>query len=195
MTDEFKIDVFVEIAKNSHIKYEYDKIRKTLICDRILHTPFKYFFNYGFIPDTLSEDGDPLDVVIVMDDELVPGCYITCKLIGYLETSDDAGNDPKLIMCPTNKIDPKYNGINDINDIDELTLNKIKYFFSHYKDLENKRVSIGNFKCKSEAIEVYKQSIERITLIENKEHEGVKKEKEKNIITNYYKSTKINKRC
>ena len=75
-----EIDVFIEISKNSHIKYEYDKERKSLICDRILHTPFKYSFNYGFVPDTLSEDKDPLDVIVLIDEELIPGCYIKCKI-------------------------------------------------------------------------------------------------------------------
>ena len=100
---DVEINVFVEIAKNSHIKYEYDHEKKTLICDRILHTPFNYFFNYGFVPDTLSKDNDPIDVVILMDEELVPGCSIKCKIIGCLETKDDSGEDPKLIVCPSKK--------------------------------------------------------------------------------------------
>ena len=130
-----------------------------LKCDRVLHTPFKYLFNYGFIPDTMSPDGDPLDVIVLMDDELVPGCYINCKFLGCLETSDDQGIDPKIIMCPTSKVDPTYSSINDITDIPELTLQKIKYFFSHYKDLEKKKVVIGKILNKLEAIKVYEQSL------------------------------------
>lgn len=158
---EFTIDVFIEIAKNSHIKYEYDKERKALICDRILHTPFKYQFNYGFIPNTLSEDNDPIDVVVIMEDELIPGTYINCKLLGYLETKDDAGVDPKLIMCPSKKVDPTYSSYRNIFDINAAAREKIKYFFSHYKDLEHKRVEIGTFKSKPEAIEIYEASIKR----------------------------------
>ena len=158
---EFTIDVFIEIAKNSHIKYEYDKERKALICDRILHTPFKYQFNYGFIPNTLSEDSDPIDVVVIMEDELVPGCYINCKLIGVLETSDDAGNDPKLIMLPSYKIDPAYKTYNNINEISKSTRDKIEYFFTHYKDLENKKVVVGEFKDKEEAFKIYEESVKR----------------------------------
>jgi len=157
--EEITENVFIEISKNSHIKYEYDKIKKALICDRVLHTPFKYQFNYGFIPNTLSQDGDPLDVVVVMDDELVPGCYIKCKFIGYLETEDDAGIDPKLIMCPCTKVDPTYSKINYIRDLPQMTLDKIKYFFTHYKDLENKKVTVGKFGEKEEAIQIYKNSI------------------------------------
>jgi len=158
---EFTIEVFIEIAKNSHIKYEYDKERKALICDRILHTPFKYQFNYGFIPNTLSEDGDPIDVVVIMEDELIPGSYINCKLLGYLETKDDSGVDPKLIMSPSKKVDPTYTSYRNIFDINPSYREKIKYFFSHYKDLENKTVEIGKFKNKHEAIEVYEESIKR----------------------------------
>jgi len=156
---ETEIDVFIEIARNSHIKYEYDTNLKALVCDRILHTPLKYEFNYGFIPKTLSSDGDPLDVVVIMDDELIPGCYIDCKFIGYLETEDDAGVDPKIIMCPSKKVDPTYNNINNITDLPALTLEKIKYFFQHYKDLENKKVTVGDFKSKERAIDIYNKSL------------------------------------
>jgi inorganic pyrophosphatase len=127
------------------------------MCDRILHTPFKYEFNYGFIPDTLSPDGDPIDVVVVMDDELLPGCYIKCKFLGLLETEDEAGVDPKLIMCPCDKVDPVSREINDLKDLSSIKLERIKYFFTHYKDLENKLVKMGEFKCKKEAIEIFQE--------------------------------------
>jgi inorganic pyrophosphatase len=161
---EFTIDVFIEITKNSHIKYEYDKEKKALICDRILHTPFMYQFNYGFIPNTLSEDGDPIDVVVIMEDKLIPGSYINCKLLGYLETKDESGVDPKLIMCPSKKIDPTYSSYRNIFDINASSREKIKYFFSHYKDLEHKKVDIGTFKNKHEAIEIYQSSVHRYNL-------------------------------
>lgn len=191
-----EVDVIIEIAKGGHIKYEYDKEKNMLVCDRILHTPMKYPFNYGFIPNTLSEDGDPLDVVVLMDDELVPGCMIRCKIIGYLDTKDDAGNDPKIIVCPIGKVDPLWNSIDDyisinsvnlinnfgkeefkyINEtsllhndnlnlsifkVNLLTLTRVKYFFEHYKDLENKQVKVGNFYNKKEALNIYKDSVVR----------------------------------
>ena len=177
---EYIIDVFIEISKNSHIKYEYDKERKSLICDRILHTPFKYSFNYGFVPNTLSEDKDPLDVVVLIDEELIPGCYIKCKILGYLETKDDEGNDPKLIACPISKIDPTYKLINDISNVEAHTLNKIKYFFTHYKDLENKHVDVGSFKSKEQAVQIYDESIQRY----NSSFMVTKNETNK--ITNYF---------
>jgi inorganic pyrophosphatase len=159
--NEYLLDVFIEISKNSHIKYEYDKNKKALVCDRILRTPFKYFFNYGFIPETLSEDGDPIDAVIIMDDELIPGSYIKCKLVGSLETCDDEGNDPKLILYPCNKVDPKYYNINDINDVNKIILEKIEFFFQQYKVLENKKVTVGNFLDKNSSIKIYEDSITR----------------------------------
>ena len=157
--DEPIVNVFIEISKNSHIKYEYDKELRSLICDRILHTPFKYEFNYGFIPNTLSPDGDPLDVIVLMDDELIPGSYIKCKFLGVLETEDDEGVDPKIIMCPIKKVDPTFENINDIKNIPSFLIKKIKYFFQHYKDLENKQVKVGNILGHKEAIQIYLNSI------------------------------------
>ena len=159
MEQEYFVDVFIEISKNSHIKYEYDPVLKSLVCDRILHTPFKYEFNYGFIPNTLSLDGDPLDVVVVMEDELVPGSYIKCKFLGVLETQDDEGIDPKIIMCPCEKVDPTYNHYKSIKDLPSLTREKIHYFFSHYKDLENKKVIVGNWLDNNDAIKIYLASL------------------------------------
>ena len=176
--DEHIIEVCIEISKNSSIKYEYDKLRNALVCDRILHTPFKYIFNYGFIPNTLSEDGDPIDVVIVMEEELLPGSYIKCRLLGLLETTDDKGGDPKLIMTPAFQVDPSYYHLKNIYDINQVTRDKIKYFFSHYKDLEGKTVDIGSFKTKDFAYEVYANSVNKFTSSET----------QVNKITNYYKS-------
>ena len=156
-----EIDVIIEISKNSHIKYEYDNETKMLKCDRILHTPFNYFFNYGFIAKTLSLDGDTLDVIVLMEDELIPGCSIQCKILGCLETKDDHGDDPKIIVCPTSKIDPTYININSISDISKHTIDKIIYFFTHYKDLENKTVQIGKILDKDGAIQIYKDCITR----------------------------------
>jgi len=158
---DFNLEVFIEIAKGSHVKYEYDKKKKGLVCDRILRTPFKYGFNYGFIPNTLSEDNDPIDVVVIMDDELIPGCYISCRLVGVLETKDDAGVDPKLIMVPSTKVDPMYVSCRNMYDINPSVREKIRYFFSHYKDLEGKKVDVGLFRNKDDAITIYKESVSR----------------------------------
>lgn len=157
---ELVVDVFIEISKGSNIKYEYDKEKNVLVCDRILHTPFRYIFNYGFIPNTLSPDSDPIDAVLIMDDSLVPGCVIKCKIIGCLETTDAEGFDPKLLLCPIDKIDPKSRTINQLSDLSPFVLEQVKYFFTHYKDLENKHVDIGNFLDKEKAFKIYKDSID-----------------------------------
>jgi len=151
--------VYIEISKGSNIKYEFDKELNTLICDRILYTPFRYIFNYGFIPNTLSQDSDPIDVLVLTEESLLPGSYIKCKIIGCLETSDSEGIDPKLICCPIEKVDPKSKKYNDITDLCEFTLKQIRYFFTHYKDLENKEVSIGNYLNKSDALQIYIDSV------------------------------------
>jgi inorganic pyrophosphatase len=181
-----EVEVIIEIAKGSHIKYEYDKERNILICDRVLHTPMKYPFNYGFIPDTLSEDEDPLDAVVLMDDELVPGCIIRCKILGYLETKDDAGNDPKLLVCPVEKVDPMWKDIESIfsERIDNHLLEKIKYFFQHYKDLENKTVFVGELYDREEAINVYNQSVDRYKCNDSKYKN--KNNNQKTKITNFF---------
>lgn len=167
MTDfENVVEVFVEISKGSNIKYEFDKKKNALVCDRILYTPFRYIFNYGFIPNTLSLDSDPIDAVIIMDESLVPGCLIKCKIIGCLETSDSEGDDPKLILCPIDKIDPRAKDINDLENLPSMLMEQIKYFFTHYKDLENKIVEIGNFVPKDKAIDIYLQSVENYKKIE-----------------------------
>jgi inorganic pyrophosphatase len=167
LEEEPTVNVFIEISKNSHIKYEYDNELKALVCDRILHTPFKYEFNYGFIPNTLSPDGDPLDVIVLMDDVLIPGSYIKCKFLGVLETEDDEGVDPKIIMCPIKKVDPRFDETRDIENAPPFLIEKIKYFFQHYKDLENKKVILGRLLGRQEAIQIYYDSLHSHSLHSN----------------------------
>jgi inorganic pyrophosphatase len=174
----FEVDVIIEISKGGNVKYEFDKEKNILVCDRVLHTPFKYPFNYGYIPNTLSEDGDPIDVVVVMEESLISNCIVRCEIIGMLETKDDAGNDPKLIVCPIKKVDPNYDLAKKIYEIwYGPTLDKIKYFFKHYKDLENKTTVIGEFKDNISAYSIYQQSVKRFT------NKNIQKSK----ITDYFK--------
>jgi inorganic pyrophosphatase len=150
--------VYIEISKNTNVKYEYDYKLNALICDRILYTPFMFPFNYGFIPNTLSGDGDPLDVLIYMDEPLVPGSYINCRLIGALETEDEKGNDIKLIMVPAKKVSPHEANIEKIEDLPNLFMDKVSYFYKHYKDLENKKVTIGKILNKEESYNIFLKS-------------------------------------
>jgi inorganic pyrophosphatase len=149
--------VYVEISKGTSIKYEYDNELNALICDRILYTPFNFPFNYGFIPNTLSGDGDPLDALIYMDDALIPGSYIKCRIIGALETEDEKGNDTKIILVPTKKVSPLEAHIEKIDDLPNMFMEKVIYFYKHYKDLEKKQVKLGEILNKSDAIEIYKK--------------------------------------
>jgi inorganic pyrophosphatase len=155
MTD---IYVYIEISKGTNVKYEYNHELNTLVCDRILYTPFMFPFNYGFIPNTLSGDGDPIDVLIYMDVPLIPGSYIKCRIIGALETSDDKGDDVKLIMVPSISVSPNEANIENIKDLPNMFIEKVTYFYKHYKDLENKEVILGNLLDKDQAIDVYIKS-------------------------------------
>jgi inorganic pyrophosphatase len=150
--------VFVEIGKNSNIKYEYNHKLKGLMCDRILSTPVKYFFNYGFVPDTLSDDKDCIDAIVLIDTELLSGSYIKCKIIGCLETNDNEGDDPKLIVVPIRTVDIAYEDVDDITDISNLVKDKLVHFFTHYKDLEKgKFVNVKSFVDREKAIEIYEK--------------------------------------
>jgi inorganic pyrophosphatase len=156
--EDIEVDVHVNVSKNENVKYEYDNTLMALICDTIFSTPLKNDYNLGFIPNTIGINEKPLDVVLYMDTKLIPGCYIRCKFLGLLETIDDTGYNPKLIMCPCKKVSYKYKKYNDITDIRDAKLANIKYYFEHYKDSENVQVQIGRWLNKNEAIETYMAS-------------------------------------
>jgi len=152
--------VHIEISKNSRVKYEFDKELNMLICDRVLPVPFAFPFNYGFIPNTLSGDCDPLDVIIYMEEALVPNSLIKCRIIGALETTDEKGEDIKLICVPLKNISFNEKHIENIDDINEYFIEKITYFYTHYKDMEKgKQVKVGRILNKDESIIVYNNSI------------------------------------
>jgi len=153
------IYVYIEIAKNTNVKYEFDPYLNALVCDRVLYTPFTFPFNYGFIPNTLSGDGDPLDAIVYMEESLIPGSYIKCRIIGCLETTDEKGEDSKLILVPCKKVSPINADIESIKDLPKIFLEKVIYFYQHYKDLENKQVTIGKMLDKDDAIQVYMRGL------------------------------------
>ena len=161
-TKEGTIDCLIEVSKGSTVKYEFDKEKNMLRCDRILSTSMSYPGNYGYIDQTLSEDGDPIDVLLVCDFPLQPLSLITIKIIGVLMMSDEKGTDEKLIAVPTDDVDPDSECINDLTDLPKSLLNKIKHFFEHYKDTEkNKWVKVDGFKNAKEAMVIYQESIVR----------------------------------
>lgn len=150
--------VFIEVSKNSNLKYEFDKKSNSLVLDRVLHNTNIFPYNYGFIPNTLSPDGDPVDIIILCDYELIPGCICDVKVIGGIDTSDESGQDDKIICVLSDKIDKQSKYISDISDIRQSTIDNIVYFLSHYKEGElNKYVKIGEIYNKKKALEIIKK--------------------------------------
>ena len=153
------VRVQIEIPQGSNVKYEIDHKTNELICDRFLHGPFIYPFNYGYICDTLGGDGDPLDAVVICNRPLLATCYIKCKIIGALVTVDEKGRDEKIILLPDDKIDPYNKSITSFRDLDTHTLDEIKYFFTHYKDLEtDKFIQVDDFIDPDNAWAIYLQA-------------------------------------
>jgi len=133
-----KMIALIEVPEGGHVKYEIDKDTGLLKVDRILHTPLAYPANYGYFPETLGDDGDPLDCVVVCSAPLRPGVIITVRPIGVLLMKDQAGGDEKIICVPTGKIDPYYEKLSRVDELPVSLRSKIEYFFKHYKDLEPK---------------------------------------------------------
>ena len=155
-----EVNIFIEIPQGSSVKYELDKESGVIMVDRFNFTAMFYPFNYGFIPGTSAEDGDPVDVLVISSYSVQPGAVIPSRPIGMLEMTDEAGIDTKIIAVPTLKVDPFFSKINNINDLDEMTKRKIQHFFNHYKELEpNKWVKIKNFLSKEEAYKAIKKAI------------------------------------
>ena len=157
------VNVIVEVPVGGHpIKYEMDKDAGTLVVDRFLYTPMTYPGNYGFVPHTLSEDGDPIDVLIANTRPLVPGCVINVRPIGVLMMEDNSGKDEKIIAVPSPKLTLRYDKVKEYTDLPEITLKQIEHFFEHYKDLEpGKWVKIFGWKGSKEAGEFILDAVER----------------------------------
>ena len=133
--DQF--NVIIEIPMNADpIKYEVDKASGALFVDRFMTTAMHYPCNYGYIPQTLSDDGDPVDVLVITPFPLVPGVVVTCRAIGVLKMEDEAGGDEKIIAVPASKLTQRYDKVRNYNDLPDITLQQIQHFFEHYKDLE-----------------------------------------------------------
>lgn len=149
-----QINVFIEIPQGGDIKYELDKDSGVVFVDRFLYTAFTYPFNYGFVPGSLSPDGDPVDVLVLSAKSVAPGTVIPAVPIGMLEMEDEAGVDTKILAVPTAKVDPYYGAWKDVGDVPQTIKDKIKHFFEHYKELEpDKWVKIRNWKGKDAAME------------------------------------------
>jgi inorganic pyrophosphatase len=131
-----EINVLIEIPKSSMVKYEVDKESGILAVDRLNHTAMGYPFNYGYLPNTLSKDGDPVDVVVISTHPVQAGALLPSRVIGMLEMEDEAGIDNKIIAVPSIKVDPFFSNVQDIADVSEAKQKLIKHFFEQYKDTE-----------------------------------------------------------
>lgn len=155
-----EINVFIEIPQGVSVKYELDKESGAIFVDRFLYTQMGYPFNYGFIPQTLAGDGDPLDVLVLSSKPVSVGVVIPSRPIGVLEMTDEAGEDSKIIAVPTKKIDPGFSSYENVSDIPEKTKQEIVYFFENYKKTEpGKWVKVKDWRDKEKALEIIKTAI------------------------------------
>jgi inorganic pyrophosphatase len=159
-------DVLVEIPRGSRNKYEYDFKLKRIRFDRMLFSSMMYPADYGFMPETLALDGDPLDVLILINEPTFPGCVMEVKPIGVFHMADDKGPDEKIICEPVS--DPIWNSLRDLSDINPHLLKEIEHFFQVYKDLEHKVVDVGGWGNLEEALSIIDECTERFNRIPNK---------------------------
>ncbi len=144
------------------VKYEIDKASGALFVDRILHTSMRYPCNYGFIPHTLAEDGDPIDVLVVARTPFIPGCISRVRPVGVMLMEDDKGGDAKLICVSVNSVYPYYSDVENYTDLPEILLQQIEHFFTHYKDLEpGKWTKFQGWRDRAHAEMLILESIER----------------------------------
>ena len=158
-----EVNVIIEIPMLSKpVKYEVDKDTGTLWVDRFMSTSMRYPCDYGYIPQTLSEDGDPLDVMVVTPYPLISGSVVSCRPIAFLEMTDESGVDSKLLAVPVKELTPIYENIHEPEDMEPRVLAQIKHFFEHYKDLEvGKWVKIGGWQGSAKAKQEILDSIKR----------------------------------
>ncbi|WGF86895.1 inorganic diphosphatase [Marinivivus vitaminiproducens] len=159
----FEINVVIEVPLRSDpVKYEFDKKSGAIFVDRILSTTMFYPCNYGFIPHTLANDGDPLDVMVVGRMPIQAGAVVPARAIGVLQLEDEAGGDEKILAVPTPRISKIYDKVQTYQDLPEIDLQRIRHFFEHYKDLEpEKWVRVGSWEGPDEAQRLILEAIER----------------------------------
>jgi inorganic pyrophosphatase len=157
------VNVVIEVPIGGEpIKYEMDKASGALVVDRFLYTSMRYPGNYGFIPHTLSGDGDPCDVIVANTRALMPGSVISARVIGVLLMEDEAGQDEKLLAVPSSWLTARYDNVKNYTDFPEITLKQIEHFFAHYKDLEGKKwVKVLGWADADKARELIVEGIER----------------------------------
>jgi len=157
------VNVIIEVPIGGEpIKYELDKKAGVLVVDRFLYTAMRYPGNYGFIPHTLSGDGDPVDVIVANTRAIAPGAVMSCRIVGVLLMEDQAGIDEKLIAVPSSHLTARYDSVQDYTDLPQITLDQIEHFFRHYKDLEpGKWVKVKGWGDAAQARAMVLEGIER----------------------------------
>lgn len=157
------VNVIIEVpAGGEPVKYEFDKASGALFVDRILHTPMRYPANYGFIPHTLCDDGDPLDALVIARSPFVPGCVVRARPIAVLNLEDEHGGDEKLVCVPADSTFPYYAKVTERCDLPDIIFSQIEHFFTHYKDLEKEKwVRVGTWGGAEEARQITLEAIER----------------------------------
>ncbi len=148
----------IEISKGSRVKYEVDKDTGLIMFDRVLYSPMHYSANYGFVPQTLWEDGDPLDVLVLSEEPLVPGCIVKCRALGVLDMIDGGEGDAKVLAVPVK--DPRFAHMKEITDVAPHLLAEMQEFFKVYKNLQKKEVEVGAWEDRATAIESIQKSFE-----------------------------------
>lgn len=157
-----EINVYIEIPQGSLVKYELDKDSGYIFVDRFAFTTMGYPANYGFVPNTMSGDGDPVDVLVLSIQPVHPGTVIPAVPIGLLEMEDESGVDAKVIAVPPMKVDPFWGRFKELTEIDESTKNRIKHFFERYKELEpGKWVKVKDWKGKKAALEEIRKGLKK----------------------------------
>ncbi len=159
-----QVNVIIEVPMNADpVKYEMDKDSGAIFVDRFIATPMYYPCNYGFVPHTLSDDGDPCDVLVVSDFPVAPGSVISAKPVGVLIMEDEKGMDEKIIAVPGKKLNSQFESAESIDDLPPSLIAKIKHFFEHYKDLEKgKWVKVTGFEGAEKARQLIKEGMERV---------------------------------
>ena len=157
------VNVVIEVAIGGEpIKYEMDKEAGTLFVDRFLYTPMRYPGNYGFVPHTLSDDGDPIDVLVANTRPIVPGAVINVRPVGVLKMMDESGGDEKIVAVPSPHLTKRYLHVHNYTDMPTITMEQIQHFFEHYKDLEpGKWVKLAGWGDAAEARQFIMDAIER----------------------------------
>ncbi|MDW7695724.1 inorganic diphosphatase [Flammeovirgaceae bacterium SG7u.111] len=151
--ESLEFDVLIEIPKGSRNKYEYDPEKRLIRYDRMIFSSMHYPSDYGFVPETLAGDGDPLDALVLVSEPTFPGCIIRVRIIGVFNMTDEKGKDEKLLCVPVS--DPIWNSLTKLEQVNDHLMKEIEHFFLVYKDLEKKKVSVEGWENEEAGIRIY----------------------------------------